>query len=215
MKNSLKSRFAKVGMTVAALAAFVLPSITLADSLYRELQFGMSGSDVSSLQTFLAQDRSIYPQGLVTGYFGSLTKAAVTNFQLRNDIPPVGRVGPITMAAINVQMGNGGLVGYDRTAPTIGPLSISLASTSASIGWNTDEVAGGIVYYSTSPVVAMEGPSLSFTGATAIANLAPQLSHVATLSGLSANTNYYFVVYVKDASGNESVTTQMTFRTNN
>ena len=215
MKNSLKSTFTKAGMTLAALAAFVIPSVTLADSLYRELQFGMSGGDVSTLQTFLAQDRSIYPQGLVTGYFGSLTRSAVVNFQARNGIATVGRVGPITMAAINAQMNGGGTVGFDRVSPSLSQISVSTSASSASISWSTDEVSAGIVYYSSSPIQAVEGPAVSFSGATAIANLNPQLGHVATLSGLSANTNYYVVVYVKDASGNESVSTQMNFRTNN
>jgi len=62
-----------------------------AATLTRQLELGMRGDDVSSLQTFLAQDVTIYPQGLVTGYFGSLTKSAVSNFQARNGISTVGR----------------------------------------------------------------------------------------------------------------------------
>ena len=41
------------------------------------LDFGATGGNVTSLQQFLAADASIYPEGLVTGYFGSLTRAAV------------------------------------------------------------------------------------------------------------------------------------------
>ena len=36
--------------------------------------------DVKILQRFLAKDKKIYPERLVTGYFGVLTKAAVANF---------------------------------------------------------------------------------------------------------------------------------------
>jgi peptidoglycan hydrolase-like protein with peptidoglycan-binding domain len=215
MKNSLKLNFTKVGVSVVALAAFVLPNISLADSLYRQLQFGMSGSDVSSLQTFLAKDITIYPQGLVTGYFGGLTRSAVSNFQARNGIAVVGRVGPITMAAINSQMNSGGTVGYDRVSPGIGQVSVSTSASSASIAWNTDETAGGIVYYSQYPLQVTEGPVINIAGATAIANLDPRTAHVATLTGLTPNTTYYYIVYVKDVSGNESVTVQNSFRTNN
>src|SRR4051812_19343034 len=78
-----------------------------AATLTRQLQLGMSGQDVSALQSFLALDSSVYPQGLITGYFGPLTKAAVIRFQTKNGISAVGRVGPITMNAINSQMGGG------------------------------------------------------------------------------------------------------------
>jgi peptidoglycan hydrolase-like protein with peptidoglycan-binding domain len=67
----------------------------------------MSGADVSSLQTFLEKYRTIYPQGMVTGYYGNLTKIAVTNFQKRNNILAIGRVGPVTLLALNAQMKSG------------------------------------------------------------------------------------------------------------
>lgn len=92
---------------VAVIAISVgIPLSANADTLYRELQVGMSGSDVSSLQAFLAKDKSLYPQGQVTGYFGLLTKKAVLNFQSRNGIQVVGRVGPITLKSINAQINN-------------------------------------------------------------------------------------------------------------
>lgn len=218
MKNTLKSNFTKVGVSVVALTAFVLPNITLADTLYRQLDPGARGADVSSLQTFLAQDRTIYPQGLVTGYFGGLTTSAVSNFQARNGLATVGRVGPQTLAAINSQMNSGGSMGVNQVAPSISQVNVSTSASSASISWYTDENASGIVYYSQNPMQITEasaGMSVNIVGATAIANLDPRTSHAATLSGLNANTNYYYVIYVKDVSGNESITTQNSFRTNN
>src|SRR3989338_7152445 len=97
------------GLVFSGVAAFVVvlfsaAVIAPAATLNRQLQVGMSGSDVSALQTFLAADVTLYPQGLVTGYFGNLTKAAVSNFQSRNGISPVGRVGPVTLAVLNAQM---------------------------------------------------------------------------------------------------------------
>ncbi len=213
-----KNIFTKVGVTALALGAFVLPAITLADTLTRELQVGSTGSDVSSLQTFLAADPSIYPQGLVTGYFGYLTKAAVTNFQARNGIATVGRVGPITMAAINAQMGSGSVVGYDRQAPTIGQVGVSVSASSATLAWNTNENSSSLLYYSTAPVGFMEAgsnSSITVSGTSVVSNLNQSTAHGVTLSGLTANTTYNYVVYVKDASGNESVTWPSSFKTNN
>jgi len=46
-----------------------------------DLSLGMTSAEVTSLQQGLKQDVSVYPEGLTTGYFGPLTKAAVIRFQ--------------------------------------------------------------------------------------------------------------------------------------
>lgn len=60
---------------------WVQPTGAPQNSFVIPLRFGMSNSDVARLQTLLAQDSSLYPEGLVTGYFGTLTRQAVTRFQ--------------------------------------------------------------------------------------------------------------------------------------
>ncbi len=47
----------------------------------RNLQLKSSGNEVTELQKCLAQFPDVYPEGDVTAYFGSLTKAAVIRFQ--------------------------------------------------------------------------------------------------------------------------------------
>ena len=69
--------------------------------LTQQLREGMTGEDVELLQEILATDPDVYPEGLVTGYFGSLTKNAVKRFQKIADIEQVGVVGPKTLARIN------------------------------------------------------------------------------------------------------------------
>ena len=69
--------------------------------LTRQLREGMRNADVMLLQELLATDPEIYPEGLVTGYFGPLTKAAVRKFQKKAGIEQVGIVGPKTTAKIN------------------------------------------------------------------------------------------------------------------
>lgn len=53
--------------------------------LTRYMKPGLNNNpdDVRKLQTFLASDPEIYPEGLVTGYFGALTTKAVKAFQLK------------------------------------------------------------------------------------------------------------------------------------
>ncbi|MBI4993385.1 fibronectin type III domain-containing protein [Candidatus Wolfebacteria bacterium] len=65
-------------------------------ALARNLTVGRAGGDVSVLQQFLV-NAEVYPEALVTGYFGSLTKAAVAKFQKDQNISPAsGYFGPIT-----------------------------------------------------------------------------------------------------------------------
>lgn len=66
----------------------------------------MSGSDIIHLQTFLAENPAIYPEGKATGYFGTLTLKAVQQFQKKYGITHAGEagygsVGPLTRAKLN------------------------------------------------------------------------------------------------------------------
>lgn len=88
------------------------PTVTIDSSscpnIGRSLKKGSSGDDVTRLQQFLARDTAIYPEALVTGYYGSLTEAAVMRWQARYNIVSSGTadstgygvVGPRTAAAI-------------------------------------------------------------------------------------------------------------------
>lgn len=68
---------------------------------------GVKDPEVSDLQTVLKSDSSVYPEGLVTGYFGPLTEAAVKRFQIKygivasEDAYGAGYVGPKTRAKLN------------------------------------------------------------------------------------------------------------------
>jgi len=67
----------------------------------KQLDKGISSEDVTLLQEILATDPDIYPEGLITGYFGPLTERAVKRFQKAAGIEQAGRVGPKTLAKIN------------------------------------------------------------------------------------------------------------------
>jgi len=74
--------------------------------LTRTLALGMSGEDVKALQALLASDLDIYPEGLITGFFGPLTEKAVKKFQARFGIEAVGIVGPLTRNTLNSLFGH-------------------------------------------------------------------------------------------------------------
>src|SRR3989344_2025997 len=81
-------------------------------NLTRSLSRGISGNDVLRLQTFLARDPSIYPEAVLSGYFGPLTERAVQRWQVRYGVissgPGYGIAGPRTAAAIALQCAMGG-----------------------------------------------------------------------------------------------------------
>lgn len=69
--------------------------------LTAKLQTGSSGENVRLLQQLLATDATIYPEGMITGFFGPLTESAVKRFQSKLKLEQVGVVGPQTLARIN------------------------------------------------------------------------------------------------------------------
>ncbi len=84
----------------------------------------------------------------------------------------------------------------DITPPVVSAISISgLTATTASVNWITNESATSKVYYSaTSPVDV--NTAASVTGSVSVG------AHVVNITGLSANTRYYFIIESTDASGN-------------
>ena len=49
----------------------------------------------------LAQDKTLYPEGLATGYYGPATRRAIIRFQKKYGIEPVGFIGPLTRKKLN------------------------------------------------------------------------------------------------------------------
>jgi peptidoglycan hydrolase-like protein with peptidoglycan-binding domain len=91
--------FAMVLTLVAGVAVSTVDAQTA--SFSRNLTVGSRGTDVSALQSILASKGflSVAP----TGYFGSLTRAALAAYQAANGITPAaGYFGPITRAQITV-----------------------------------------------------------------------------------------------------------------
>lgn len=75
-------------------------------TLYRGVSDSNTGGEVTKLQKILAADPTVYPEGLVTGYYGSLTEKAVQSWQAKQGIASSGSsattgygvVGPQTRA---------------------------------------------------------------------------------------------------------------------
>lgn len=183
------------------------------------MDFGARGTNVTNLQTFLASNPSFYPEGLVTGYFGALTRAAVQRFQAFYGIVSsgtaastgYGRVGPMTLARINSLIaGGGGSTGADISGPMLFNVTNARSSNSITFTLNTNENTTTRVVYGTSPLMFNEGDERSVgfgpIGGSSVSSISGMgTSHTVTVPNLSANTNYYFTVIATDAVGNVSV----------
>lgn len=210
--------------TFAAVSALVSLGITAQVFAYTtissQLDLGAKGADVTSLQGFFAENSAIYPEGLITGYFGGLTRSAVQRFQAQYGLDQVGRVGPMTREKINSLINQGGWVVSDIAGPWIYSVTQTLGANSATFTWSTNENATGKIFYSTSPVTMNEGDinSVGFgatSGYTAMNDGLARTSQQVTINGLQPNTFYYYVIVSTDPRGNVSVAgPNNTFRTN-
>ena len=70
------------------------------------LKLGSSGEDVKLLQAVLSTDKSIYPSGIISGYYGDLTKQAVINFQQKYSLPQNGELDQQTLDKFNEVYGD-------------------------------------------------------------------------------------------------------------
>lgn len=96
--EKLKSQIALMQDQLLAMGKITNVCSVISDNLF----MGVSSLQVKCLQEFLKnQGLNIYPQGIVSGYFGNLTKMAVIKFQEKHNIPATGFVGVLTKAKIN------------------------------------------------------------------------------------------------------------------
>ena len=77
------------------------PEVQQKFNFQTNLKMGMSSSEVEDLQRALSQDKTIYPEGLITGKFGYLTKRAVERFQLKYNLKVTGEVDESTRVKLN------------------------------------------------------------------------------------------------------------------
>ena len=226
MKNKIMKSGAAV-LFISTMASFGIASAYAYNPITAQLDPGARGYNVTNLQTFFADNSAIYPEGLITGYFGSMTKASVIRFQNTYGLAQVGRVGPQTITKVNDLIANGGWNGVgpisnngDINAPMIYSFNQNISNTSATMNWQTNENAKAKVFYSTYPVIINEGDINSYgfslvSGSVASSDDQLRSNAQVIINNLMPNTMYYYMVVSTDAAGNVSVyNVNNTFRTN-
>jgi len=194
--------------------SFGFVTLLNAQTVNSTLNLGSRGTDVTNLQSFLATNSLIYPQGLVTGYYGPLTKEAVTQFQISYNLPAVGIFGPQTLERMRSVMISG--LGLDISAPVLSSVTVQTSNNQATLSWLTNTLANGKIYYDTKPLTMFDAQTRftapSISGTTAMSGVT-NTSQSITLTNLSPGTVYYYVVQSTDAAGNVSVSWPSTFVT--
>ena len=110
---------ATINNVSAALTGTSATTVTASSHAYNtNLTVGSTGADVMALQGALGVSPA-------TGYFGSITKAAVVNYQTAHGISGTGFVGPLTRASLN----SGSSVTTTTTTTTTGGGSTVVTNT--------------------------------------------------------------------------------------
>lgn len=95
--ETLKQQLAQLETRLATLQGSSQQTVTFT----KDLAKGTEDAEVIKLQKFLAQYPEIYPEGLVTGYFGLLTETALKKWQVKQGIEATGVVDSQTRAKLN------------------------------------------------------------------------------------------------------------------
>ena len=143
------------------------PAPAPAFGIISDLDFGMQSNEVAQLQAYLASDSSLYPEGLITGYFGPATQRAVKRFQAKYGLPQVGRVGPLTRAKLAEIFGP---VAAPAPTPAPSPTPTPALPAGAAItktllrGSQNDEVSTLQAFLAQDPAIYPEGLVTGYFG---------------------------------------------------
>ena len=97
---------AQIDVLRASQKALQIQTATEFNAFVTSLSLGSRGDAVTALQALLAANPDIYPEGLITGYFGRATERALKRLQKENGLEQVGFVGPRTRALLNRLLGD-------------------------------------------------------------------------------------------------------------
>lgn len=155
--------------------------------LINSLAKGTRSDEVKTLQTLLAKNSRIYPEGYITGYYGVLTSAAVERFKNAHAVPS------IFVESIST--------------PRIFGIAATNTPTTMTIVWKTDVPTSAKIWWG-SP-----GP-LDSERMTPVSTFALSKDHSAKfVGGIFSSTTYAFIIAVSDADGNTSTTTEQIYLT--
>lgn len=184
--SQLVDLFISLGIISSDKAAAARAAVTsqASVSFTRDLTVGSSGADVTSLQNVLGVSPA-------TGYFGSITKAAVQSYQASKGISTTGYVGPLTRAALNMSS-TGGTTG----GTTGGSTPVVNSGVEGTITVEKTSISNSTVYEGDS----MHGV-LGIKVQAKLSDINVQRVKIALGTDTSIYTKVYKTAYLTDDSG--------------
>jgi len=183
-----------IGVTVSTSSAML--SWTTNEPSSRKALFGTTTSYGNTVEnSTLSQIHSLTLNGLVNG---TLYHALVSSKDAAGNTATSSPFNFTTQSLVS-----------DITAPVIsGIATSSVASTSATVSWNTNEAGTTKVYYSLATPIVLSSASTFIVGTLVT-------SHIAALTGLTASSTYNVVVESTDLSGNTATSSSFMLTTGN
>ncbi len=105
LTKNLLAQIEQLKAQIAKIQAQLLAKTSSCSDFQTNLYLGLKSNQVSCLQNFLIS-QDVYPEKIVSGFFGVLTKTAVIKFQEKYGIVATGFVGGLTRAKINTLLKN-------------------------------------------------------------------------------------------------------------
>lgn len=96
----------------------------------------------------------------------------------------------------------------DTAAPILSSITATPGTTTATVAWNTNEAADNAVFFATSLPVDPNA-----TATQVVSSGANVFSHTLQLNNLSTSTTYFVIVRSRDAAGNVSTSSPVSFTT--
>ncbi len=177
-----------------------------------------SGADITWTTNELANSQVQY--GTTTGYGSTTTLdpilslthsagitglSANTTYHYRvRSVDDAGNVALGSDTTFTTEAVSANVQASDTVAPIISDVgSISLGTTTATLGWTTNELSTSTLEYGTT----------TNYGTQATLSTSALLTHTASLTGLTQNTTYYYCIHATDIAGNHASSCGHTFAT--
>ncbi len=219
MKNYILSLGVLLSLTVFVSAFAETNTTTFCPNLISYLARGSRGQEVRDLQTFLSQNKDIYPEGITTGYFGALTENAVKRWQAKYNIVSsgspkttgYGAVGPKTRQKIK-EICSAPSPLPPPPAPVPAPAPIPPSPISPSLDLKVEGSDGPItISKNSSATISWTLTNDQWSYCTKLGSWLSEgsvktVSGSESIGGLSYNQTYTLLCYIGNQSYQDSVT---------
>lgn len=183
----------------------------LSHTLYRGVSDNSTGGEVTKLQMMLAEDQSVYPEGMITGYYGPLTEKAVQNWQIKQGIVSSGSpettghgvVGSLTRGKIvsvcqiiHQTISSSNTVQTKPLMPVVPPMMTFFATTTSTFSSSTISSTLPVTNSSNSIVSTAISSSVITLGTTTITNSVATTSAIVSetiVRGIGEQEGYFLI----------------------